>query len=91
MANDPSRKYFSDDSLLVADRAPESGQNVGGDRRDFERDEDQNQFDRRRHQAHADGAEQDQAVIFAGADLLHLHVLVGSQDQHDARSRATST
>ena len=36
-----------------------SSQNVSGDRRNFQRDKDQNKFHRRRHQAHADRAEQD--------------------------------
>ena len=65
MANEPSRKYFT--RGLTADRsiAPETGENVGGDRRDFQRDENQYQLDRGRHEAHADRAKQNQTVIFA--------------------------
>ena len=38
---------------------------------------------------HADGAEQNQAVVFPGADLLHFHVLERSEDDDQSRSAAT--
>ena len=61
-----------------ADRgaAAESSQNIGGDRRNFQGDEDEYQFDGGRHEAHADRAEQNQAVIFAAADFLHVQVFI---------------
>ena len=49
--------------------AAHSGQNVSRDRRNFQRDEDQHQFDGGRHQHHADGAEQNQGVILAAARI----------------------
>jgi hypothetical protein len=62
--------------------APKACQHIAGDRGNFERYEDQHQFDSRRHQAHADRAEQDQRVILAGADTLHRHVFVGGEDDN---------
>ena len=86
VANDPSRKYFSDASALLALMPPESRQAHRGDGRDFERDENQNQFHCRRHQRHADRAEQNQCVIFPRANPLHRHVFVRAQN-HDGRDR----
>ena len=85
VANEPSRKYFSDDFAARRLIAPESGQNVSGDRRNFQRDENQNQFHRRGHQRHAHRAEKNQRVIFAGANPLHRHVFERTQD-HDGRN-----
>src|SRR6185312_7741150 len=73
------------DRRLNADRgiAPESRKNIGADGRNLERDEDEHQLDRRRHQHHADGAQQNQPVIFAVPNLLHVQVLERSED-HDS-------
>ena len=82
MAKEPSRKYFSEASLLIAARRPEPGQYISGNRRNLQRDKDQHQFHRRRHQAHADRAKQDQPVILSRPDMLHRHVLVRTEDDH---------
>ena len=73
---------------LAADRrpAPESGQNVSGNRGNFQRNEDQHQLDRRRHQAHADRAEENQRVILTRPDPLHFHVFVRAEND-DSRDR----
>ena len=41
---------------------------------------DKHQLDRRRHQAHAYRAKQNQPVIFPGTNLLHFHVLERTED-----------
>ena len=70
--------------------AAHAGKNVGRDRRNLQRDEDQHQLDGGRHQHHADGAEENQSVILAaGTDALHIEVIKRGEDddqrnhQHD--------
>ena len=60
--------------------AAKSGEDVRRDGGDFECNENQNEFDGRRHQAHADYAEENQAVVLSGADFLDRHVFVRSKD-----------
>ncbi len=63
-----------------------SRQDVGRDRRDLERDEDQHQLDGRRHQHHAYGRKQYQGVVFAGLDPLDFEV-VERAEHHDQRDQ----
>ena len=75
--------------------AAEAGQDVAGDGRDFQGDEDEHQLDRRGHEAHAHRAEQDQSVVFAMIDLLEGQVVErhedggqGDQQDHDVEEDA---
>ncbi len=55
------------DSGLLPVFAAVARHDVGGDGRDFERDEDQQQLDGGGHEHHADGAELDEGEEFAEA------------------------
>ena len=66
MAKEPSRKYLMEDFGAGGLALAEAGQDVGGDGRDLEADEDHQQLDRAGHEHHADGAEEDQREVFAG-------------------------
>ena len=61
---------------------PEARQHVGRDRRDFQGNENKHEFNRRRHQAHAHRAEQDEPVVLPSADALHLQILERTEDHH---------
>src|SRR5581483_6845570 len=63
---------------LAADwrAAAETGEDISRNGGYFEGDENQHKLDGTRHQVHADGTKQNQSVIFAGTNLLHLHVLI---------------
>ena len=64
----------------------EAGHDVGGDRRDFEADEDQQQLDGGGHEQHADCAEDDQREEFALVVDCALHGVERDEqsDENDA-------
>ena len=68
----------------LAGALTEAGEDVGGDGRDLEADEDEQQLDGRGHEQHADGTEEDEGEVLAHIAGFRTHRIDGSQqsDEH---------
>ena len=85
MANEPSRKYFSDASLDFERAAAEAREDVGGDGTHLQADESGDEFIGAGKNAHPRRGEQNQRVVFAALDAFLVEIVERAQNRQSRR------